>query len=32
VGCAHVQPEEGNFSLLESVLTGNDVMKRHVTP
>jgi hypothetical protein len=24
------QPEEGDFSLLESLLTGNDVMKRHV--
>jgi hypothetical protein len=24
--------EEGNFSLLESALTGNDVMKRHAIP
>jgi hypothetical protein len=27
VGCAHAQPEVGNFSLLESPFTGNDVMK-----
>ena len=28
VGCAHTQQEIGDFSLLESILTGNDVIQR----
>ena len=32
VGYAHAQPEVGDFSLLASLLTGNDVIKLHVIP